>query len=611
MSGMRAGAGGKLFHLLLMTTPPGDGPGAAGVRTDNGSPAGSGDENQPRTPWTRRFLWGFCIPVLAGLLTAAAHPLVLPFLSEKEILPGGELSLFAWIGLVPLLVLARGQGFWPVFRAGWYFGWAYFGLSLYWIHYAMFMFGHIPWIPSLLILILLVVYCALYIAFPVAIAERMRALFGWPLYWTLPWLWLLAEHIRHYAIGGFPWAMLGYTQFRDLWLVQTADLAGPYGITFLLAAANAVLTHVWLRLRGLKEPRNPWTALGVLVLVTAAGHVYGYLRMAQKDELMNRAPGYKVAVLQGNISQEVKNQSGRFRERILEIYNEMTRKADSLGADVLVWPEAAFPLPAPQDISSFRGTGLYGGELNVDLANQNDPHPKRLKTKKMILGVPTYFRMEEFEDGKPKSTVRLRNTALLLDDSLEVKGRYHKSHLVPFGEYVPGGAILTKYFGIQKLVQAVAFFVPGDSMEPFDLEGQKTGILICYEGIFPEISREQANNGATILTNMSNDGWYGLSSGPYQHMGMYVFRAVETARPMVRAANTGISTFIDANGRIGPRTSLKNESTTWQEGEILFQEIKPLRITTFYMATGDAFLYFANVVAILQILWWAARRKTK
>lgn len=196
-------------------------------------------------------------------------------------------------------------------------------------------------------------------------------------------------------------------------------------------------------------------------------------------------------------------------------------------------------------------------------------------------------------EGEP----RLQNRAYLVNEAAILEGVYAKQHLVPFGEYVPLQKLL---FFVSRLVQAAGDFVPGDDPSPLILARQPFGVLICYEDIFPELARAAVERGATALINITNDAWYGTSSAPYQHLDMARWRAVEFRVPLIRAANTGISSIFDATGRACGAISLN------QEG-FLVCSVHPFRTLTFYAKWGDLFAWLCGLVTaggLLYALLW-------
>jgi apolipoprotein N-acyltransferase len=199
----------------------------------------------------------------------------------------------------------------------------------------------------------------------------------------------------------------------------------------------------------------------------------------------------------------------------------------------------------------------------------------------LLFGSPAYRRTGEL--------LRLYNRAYLLDGSGMLVGYYDKRHLVPFGEYVPWKGLL---FFVDKLVQAAGDFASGEEAVVLDMLPARVGILICYEAIFPKLSRDLVNAGANLLVNITNDAWFGRSSAPYQHLSMAVFRSVENRVPMARCANTGISGFIDSRGRILQATSLFEDAT-------MLASIHLGKGESLYTRYGDWFAWSCLVLTLL------------
>ena len=225
---------------------------------------------------------------------------------------------------------------------------------------------------------------------------------------------------------------------------------------------------------------------------------------------------------------------------------------------MIVWPETAAPFYFQNYDERSRGV--------INVARQEGAW--------LLFGSPAYER-----EGK---NISFHNSAYLLSPDGSVSGRYDKVHLVPFGEYVPLRRIL---FFIDKLVVGAGDFRPGDEIAPLAMGSDKIGTLICYEGIFPEISREYRRKGAGLLVNITNDAWYGNTSAPYQHLTMAIFRAIENRIYMIRAANTGISAIVNTAGEIVSRTGLF-------ERKVLSGTVKFTHHRTLYSRYGNIFACF-------------------
>jgi apolipoprotein N-acyltransferase len=318
-----------------------------------------------------------------------------------------------------------------------------------------------------------------------------------------------------------------------------------YGVSALLVLVNTALAWVALQRR--------WRAAAGAGLLAAVA-VGGALLVGRAHLAPGVAPTVPIAVVQGNIPQAVKWDAG-FKAETLRIYGELTRAA-APGSRLVVWPEAAVPAYVRFEPGALRWL--------TDLANG--------------VGVPLLVGAPDAEsDGR---TVRYLNSAFLVD-AAGVRARYDKMHLVPFGEYVPLKRLL---FFVEAIAAEIGDFTPGRQVTVLPLEGAPFGTVICYEVIFPDLFRRFVAEGASFMTNITNDAWFGDSGGPLQHLAMVPLRAVENRVAIVRAANTGVSAFVLPSGAIQGTLPLGARGTL--RGEV------PLRRGhTFYARFGDVFAY--------------------
>lgn len=437
----------------------------------------------------------------SGLLLALAFPRL-------------NLAPLAWFALVPLVLVMERHPF----RSGFAAGLGFFGLVLYWLNIVMTTYGQMHPLFSLAAYLMLVIYLALFFGAATWAACRLREHLGWSVILTLPVFWVGLEFIRSFLFSGFPWASLGYSQISLLPLVQSADLAGVYGISFLLLLSNTALAQLIQARRNLRS--IPWIGLGLTLLLFAANAGYGWLRLQQ--DLDSRPQTAKVALIQGNIDQGVKWDPS-YQQTTVDRYAALSRQvvAES-GADLVIWPESATPFYFQED---------------GPLATQVTAVAAETKTA-LLFGSPAY----EIVNRRP----RYLNSAFMLSPQAEVAGRSDKIHLVPFGEYVPLGRYLPF---INKLVVGIGDFSPG-TVKPLPLGQNLVGVLVCFEGIFPELARDYVREGSQLLINVTNDAWFGRSSAPEQHLAMTRFRALENRIWVARAANTGISALIAPSGRM-------------------------------------------------------------
>jgi apolipoprotein N-acyltransferase len=531
--------------------------------------------------------WRLGLLVLSGLLGAASFPIAFPVGPRRELFASGVLEPLAFVCLVPMLVALRRLGPGRAFGAAMLAGMVFFTGAFWWVNVAMVTFGGMPNWLSVPALELLVAWCALHWGIAGWVMRLLERAFGWPMGWTVAPVWMASELMRNYFCSGFPWANLGYTQTRNLWFHQLASLGGVYLVAFAVALVNGALFEGWRAWQARERPvprRLLWLAGVVLVL----GHLYGALHVRDLDRAVASAPRVRVAVVQANIDQKLKMGRGASRTgTILGRYLPPTAQAEAAGAELIVWPEGSYPLAFPTGVSSLASAGLREGGYRAGL----------------LVGVDV-FDPKNLRKGN-------ENASLLLAPDLSIAHHYVKNHLVPFGEYVPLG--LDEVLPIGNILGAS--FTPGNDLSPAVLRRPggppaRLGIEICFDAIFPEISRAYARGGAQVLVNMTNDAWYGFSSAPFQFLRMVATRAVETGRPVARAANTGISAFIDPVGRISeatevgivPSDSLHVSAAELTGPEWRMAQLPLLSGATPYVVIGDGPAYFCALFAVFATL---------
>ena len=485
--------------------------------------------------------------------------------------PNPSLSFLAWVALIPLLIALEESSPREAFRVGLTCGITGYAFILYWLNIVFVRYGHLPWSVSIPVYLLLVLWLAMFYGLSTWIA-RLGELAGIKAAFTLPIAWVAFDFIRSFLFSGFAWAMLGHSQFRTLPLIQIADLAGVYGITLLIVLANIVLHRALRAVSGAGVPYPVKSALILLILLLGT-LFYGFNRL--NASVTPDSKPLRVALIQGNISQDVK-WSPAFRERTVDTYERLTRDAAKGGVDLIVWPESAVPF-------FFQDEPLQAERIR-NLARETNAY--------LLFGSPAH----ELRNGR--ST--FLNSAFLISPGGETVGRADKLHLVPLGEYIPLGNILTF---INKLVVGIGDFSPGEKAVPLDIGSTKLGIQVCYEVIFPELARQYVQAGARVLVAITNDAWFGRSSAPYQHLAISTFRAIETRTPLIRAANTGVTAIVDQNGHIRTMTALFVEA--YRTGDI-----QPGSGRSLYLTIGDAPAWLCVLLtAGIALLAWIKRKK--
>lgn len=410
-----------------------------------------------------------------------------------------NLWLFAWCALVPLFIALEGKTLWRSLAVAYVSGIIFWSLTLYWLVHV-----------TLLGQIILILFLALYFAIFGGVFYLSRFASVYLRLIILSTSWVLIEYLRSYLFTGFPWAIAGLSQYRNLAIIQIANITGAWGVSFLIVLTNVAIYLAWRKRAGLKILISVTLILGLVL-------IYGYGQLNLKPVLGAQEKSFKVTVIQGNIPQHLKwnYQAVNF---ILNSYRDLTQNASSKDhADLIIWPEASVP-------------GLWGQD--DDLYAQVFSLAAAAKTN-LLVGAVSYQNQNYF------------NSALLINAQGSLQGRYSKLHLVPFGEYIP----LKNIFPFLETIAPIGDITAGTEYTVFK-QPHNFGVLICFEDLFPELSREFIRRGGKFLVNITNDAWYKEGSAAYQHFAASVFRAVENRVYLARAANTGISGFIDPAGRV-------------------------------------------------------------
>jgi apolipoprotein N-acyltransferase len=498
-------------------------------------------------------LGSIILAVSAGLLMTASFP-------------KADLGELAWVAFIPLFYAIKGASPRRSFKLGFLTGIVHYGTLLYWIVGVINHYGHVPTVLSLIIFMLLIFYLSLYPGLFSAAVSQLRAR-SFPFYLTAPLFWVALEYVRSFLLSGFPWENLGYSQYDQLRLIQISDILGVYGLSALIMAVNGVLFEFSNSVR--RNRTTIWIPLAATGLVLGGFLIYGTWRIEKTDKTAGDAPKRTVAMAQGNVDQSVKWLPS-FQRETLRRYATLSRDALKTSPDLIVWPETALPFYF-----------LDNEDLTVQVLEL-----VRNSAVYFVLGSPSFLRSEH--------GIRYYNSAYLVDPTGKVVGKYDKVHLVPYGEYVP----LKRFFPfLGKIVEAVGDFDSGEKGQVLSWDNEKIGMLICFESIFPELARAMVSNGAQLLINITNDAWFGRSSAPYQHLSMVVFRAVENHLAVARAANTGISAYIDPVGRLLDQTPLFEEAMRSRTLPVMSHK-------TFYARHGDIFAI--GCVFVCLVLWMGA-----
>jgi apolipoprotein N-acyltransferase len=438
--------------------------------------------------------------------------------------PDYNLPVLGWVSLAGLIVACLGAGIAEAALCGLLYGAAFYTFSLPWIYTVLRQYGLLPvWQAAgvnALVVIILSLFCA---AFAVAVAWVARRSAGLAIA-AAPFLWVASELARtHMPDIGFPWNLLGYTASGSLALLQIAPFTGIYGLSFLVAAYNAAL--VWFLRSLFQKPRGRAAArlapicfatfTAVLLIVVAVGA--RFVPVAPSDHVAH--------LVQTDLEQSMDypaNWDALHAGDMAEI-DRITIIAANHQPGLVAWPEAPAPFSLQQPSFALRAAGIA-----------------RLSESHFLVGVIDW-------EPAPNDSQAAYNGAAMVDTQGRREFLYDKMRLVPFSEYVPWRNF---FWFARDLTGLVGDFQHGTSYAVGSLPGGRFSVFICYEAVFPDEVRRFALAGAGLLINLSNDGWFGRSAAPAQHLAMARVRAVENRRWLLRDTNNGLTASVDPYGRI-------------------------------------------------------------
>ena len=467
-------------------------------------------------------------------------------------------SLFplAWLAFVPLFrALDRAASTRQAVLYGWVMGFVAHLIGFYWLVYTISAFGGFPYAVSVLVFFL---YAALQAIEMALFAWLVRTAGFGPLRIFPALFWVPLEFLFPLL---FPWH-LANSQAEFSWFVQTADLVGPYGASFIVMWSNAAIYHAW-RAREQGGLRRCLPA-AYAALAVAVSLVYGAGRLRAIDDELISARKISVAAVQGNVDIDMK-WNPDLAQKNLAKHRELTAPLEAV--PLVIWPESAIEAFIPEDLE--RLPPEYMPLLKSERAV-------------FVFGAKSYR-------GKPgQPGLKMFNTAFFTDAGGRILSRYHKQVLLAFGEYLPFSRLLS-------LLPAMPFadgFTPGPGPVAFHMaRGIRIAPLICYEDLIPELSRKFVGEArANLLVNLTNDAWYGRSVGPWQHLWLAQSRAIETRRTLLRVTNTGVTSLVNAKGEIV-------ETLPMFTGAVMQTEVEILNGATYYVRFGDWFAWSLTALA--------------
>ncbi|MFH1368285.1 MAG: apolipoprotein N-acyltransferase [Elusimicrobiota bacterium] len=468
--------------------------------------------------------------------------------------PDSNLYLLAWISLIPLLIVVQRENPLKSFLFGFLSGFIANAGLFYWI-YVVVQTNTLSRLQGLLCLAALCCYLALYFAAWAYLLNKVKtsySVFRFSLFAAS--LWIFFEFIRTYLFSGFPMGIAGYSQWKFLSLIQVSEFTGVFGISFIIVIVNVVLWRVWKTRRVL-----PFLMIVAGLSLTA---ILGKI-LLDRNYLMP-PPYFRVAIMQGNIDQ-YKKWDAAYENEITDAYTKLAAESSAEKPDIIIWPETAVPgyLPADPRLYSWISqlaqlTGTYH-----------------------IVGAPYYNGGQNYY-----------NASFLFGPAGEILNWHKKTHLIPFGEFVPFRKLLEPYFGV---LNTLGDFTRGGSPTVFSVKSVLWGPTICSENFFGSITRKSVSRGAEILVNQTNDAWFLKTSAAELHFTMNVFRAIENRRSVVVSGNTGISGIVEPSGRISARAEPFIRT-------FICASVGPSRTATFYTRWGDVFAYLCILFCLTMIL---------
>lgn len=495
--------------------------------------------------------------------------------------PKYDVWWLVWVIPVPFFLFLIGRNLKLSFWSGWLFGVAFYYSTIFWLNT---LIAYNPFVPAGILLMgiamgLFVAGFALCNSFFESRIPQLRWLYT-------PALWVLFEYARSLGPFGFPWAYFGHTHYRQLPFIQIADITGVYGISFILVMGNVLLAEVlhslWQRKYRSNNVRLPLVGICVFCFLFILFLVYGLFTLKYYNHLQ-RNKGLRIGIVQPNVPQKIKlasylSPNDSERECLqLQMTKELAELVLSLRgkSELIICPETAITDPF--------------FSLNTPLKETMQSLADKVESA-ILFGADNVYVSSDMQ-----TIEKMYNSAWLVFPQAGFSSKiYNKIHLVPFGEYVPLGGLIPF---LQESIVQIANFDAGADPVVFQLKNPPAqfGAVICFESSFSYLFRRLANRGAQFFAVITNDAWYGRSSGAYQHFALSIFRAIEFRRPVLRSANTGISAVISPAGEIICSLPLEKKGT-------INAQIFPASTTTFYQRFSDLFVFILTLLLIFLFL---------
>ncbi|MDR2437368.1 MAG: apolipoprotein N-acyltransferase [Endomicrobium sp.] len=479
--------------------------------------------------------------------------------------PKFNLFFLIWVAFVPIAFAMMRANTITAFLGGFLSGFVFNAFGLYWL-VPMLHFNTDSYVQAIIASSALWVYLALYwglwsFGLQKYISFQECKYSDWLIVIFGACLWVFLEYVRTYFLTGFPWMLIGYSQFEFSKIIQISEFTGVYGISFIIIFCNLCF-FFWL---SRKEKLFLYVGVLIIFLVT----IFGVFRI-HKFKLLGEKR-HNVSIVQPNIDQ-YKKWDNEYRQEILSNLKKQALEVNKLAPELVLWPESVLP-------------GLLPGDWQVY------SHAKDLAINSNSFNIMGSLYVQDYDN--------CFNVVLGFNSLGECKFIHKKNHLVPFGEFIPFRKFIARFFGV---LNQMGDIERGHDISIFNKGELFIGPTICSENFFPDIARKIVLNGAKVLTNHTNDAWFFDTAAPYQHFMMNVFRAVENRRFMLVSANTGVSGIIEASGAVVDKTVVSKE-------ELLSGTFSQNEFETFYTRCGDVFV--GACIVILPVLVVFSYRKRR
>lgn len=471
------------------------------------------------------------LAIFSGILLAVSYPQL-------------NLSIFAWVALIPLLFAIEGlpcrqagKNLFQSFGLGWLTGFVMFVGQIFWLKI---FHVSIPLVLSAYLALYFGLFCLMYrfVKDKVAISDFI----------LIPIIWVSIEYIRSIGPWGFPAGLLGYSQYQNILFIQIADIIGIFGISFLVALINASLFSIIKNYSLNRAVRI--SSLVILIFVVV--FLYGGIKISNAETEKN----IKVALIQSNFNYDAKEKYNV--NEALKTLDKLTSQAVEENPALIIWPETVIKESVRLDLNTSK------------------------KINGMVNKYKSYLLFGNPDIKKVNGKVKRYNSAFLVSPQGEVIRQYNKIHPVPFWEVIP----IRRYLPFLRNTEAKGTCERGNEFTVFNVPEGKFSTLICFEGIFSDLTRKFVKNGARFLVNITNDSWSRSKTEHYQHASMNVFRAIENRIYYVRVGNSGVTEIIDPYGRV-------NKSIPVYQRDCIVADIGLRKENTFYSKFGDYFGYLS------------------